>query len=234
MKRKLDVGEVLSETFSIYRQHAGVLLPLAFWLFLIVAIAEGLSRGDFAFFPLVIVVSTLVATLYQGVVVSLVRDVHDGRAEASMGGLLKGAMPFVWRLIAAGLLSGIGIGVGLVALVVPGLILLTIWAVIAPVIVVEDSAALDAFGRSRELVGGNGWPVFGAIAIAFLITLFASLLFSAIAVAVAEGILVLIVFSALASMVTAPVMALLVSVIYYRLRAIERNAAMAAPAAPPA
>ena len=40
----------------------------------------------------------------------------------------------------------------MVLLIVPGLILLTIWAVIAPVIVVERSGVIDAFRRSRELV----------------------------------------------------------------------------------
>jgi hypothetical protein len=45
----------------------------------------------------------------------------------------------VLPLIGAGLLSGIAIGIGMLLLLVPGLIRLTIWAVIAPVIVVERS-----------------------------------------------------------------------------------------------
>ena len=54
-------------------------------------------------------------------------------------------------------------------LIIPGLILLTIWAVFAPAIVIERIRVIDAFGRSRELVRGNGWPVFGVIIVAFLI-----------------------------------------------------------------
>ncbi len=53
-------------------------------------------------------------------------------------------------------------------LIVPGLILLTIWAVIVPVIVIERAGVLEAFGRSRELVRGNGWRVFGVIVVLFL------------------------------------------------------------------
>ena len=48
-------------------------------------------------------------------------------------------------------------------MIVPGLILITIWAVVAPSIVVEDKGVFEAFGRSRELVRGNGWKVFVAI-----------------------------------------------------------------------
>ncbi len=46
MDGKVGVGETLRETFAIYRDQAGVLLPVAFWLFLAVAIAELLVEGD--------------------------------------------------------------------------------------------------------------------------------------------------------------------------------------------
>ena len=49
------------------------------------------------------------------------------------------------------------------------------WAVIAPVIVVERRGVFDAFGRSRQLVRGNGWPVFGTVLVAFLIAAVASI-----------------------------------------------------------
>ena len=58
--------------------------------------------------------------------------------------------------------------IGLVLLVVPGLFLITIWAVIAPVIVLERAGVFESFGRSRHLVKGNGWQVFGVLVILFL------------------------------------------------------------------
>ena len=45
----------------------------------------------------------------------------------------------------------------------PGLIALTVWSVAAPVVVLERPPGLKAMRRSRELVAGNGWPVFGVI-----------------------------------------------------------------------
>jgi hypothetical protein len=235
MDRKLDVNSVIGEVFSIYRAQAAVLLPVAFWLFLVVAIVNGLIGSKLSLLPIALAVGTIAGTLYQGTVVGLVRDVQDGRRDSSAGDLVRSAMPVVLPLIGAGLLAGIAIGIGLVLLIVPGLFLLTIWAVIAPVIVVERSGVMSSFGRSRELVRGNGWQVFGAIAVAFVIVLLGSIFFGAIADAIANGPLIRIVFSALASTITAPVSALVAAVLYFRLRAIEGSPAPAvgSPDAPP-
>ena len=227
MQRELSVGDTLGEVFATYGAHAGVLLPVAFWIFLAVAIVDGLVGSNLALLPVVIVVSTIAATIYQGIVVGLVRDIQDGRRDSSVGELFQVAAPVVLPLIGAGLLSGLGIGIGMVLLIVPGLILLTIWAVIAPVIVIERSSVLGAFGRSRELVRGNGWPVFWVIAVAFLISLAGGIIFGGIASGVSDGPLVRIVFSALASTITAPIGALVAGILYYRLLAIRGGEAEA-------
>ena len=68
---------------------------------------------------------------------------------------------------------------GFLLLIVPGLFLITIWSVIAPVIVVEKTRVLEAFGRSRELVRGHGWTVFGIVIITALLSGIASALLQA-------------------------------------------------------
>jgi hypothetical protein len=228
MGKKIEVGNVLSEVFDIYRENAGVLIPAAFWLFLIVAIVDGVLASNLALLPIVLAVSTIVGTIYQGMVVSLVRDVQDGRRDYSMGELFRQATPVIFPLIVAGLLAGIGIGIGFVLIIVPGLFLMTIWAVIAPVIVIERAPIMDSFGRSRELVRGNGWPVFGTIVVALLITVIVGGILTGIASAIADGPILRIVFSALASTLTAPIAALVAGVLYYRLIALA-----SAPPSPP-
>jgi hypothetical protein len=180
---------------------------------------------------LLIVISTVAGTLYQGMVVGLVRDIQDGRRDSSVGELFGFAAPVLLPLIGAGILSGLGVGLGLVLLIVPGLFLLTIWAVIAPVIVVERSGVFAAFSRSRELVRGNGWPVFWVIAVGFLISLAGGIVFGGIASSLSNGPIVRIVFSALASTITAPIGALIAGILYYRLLAIVGPASTAPTAA---
>lgn len=217
MRPQLDVGATLSEVFATYRDQSGVLLPVAFWLFLIVAIVNGLTAGNFSLFVVALVVSLAIGTLYQGMVVGLVEDVQDGRRDSSVGDLMRFALPVLGPLLGAGILAGIGIGFGFVLLVVPGLYLATIWAVIAPVIVIERRGIFDAFGRSRQLVKDNGWPVFWTILVAYLITIVAAFALTAIADGISNGPLVRIVFSALASTFTAPIIALVAAILYFRL-----------------
>jgi hypothetical protein len=224
MQRQLSVGDILSEVFSIYGANAGVLLPLAFWLFLVVAVAQGLAGSSVGLLLVAVALGILVGVLYQGMVVGLVRDVQEGRRDSSVGELFNVAAPVVMPLLGAGLLCAVAAGVGLFLFLVPGLFLLTIWAVIAPVIVIEQRQALASFGRSRELVRGNGWPVFWTILVAYVIAAVGSFVFAQIAVSIADGPIVRIVFSALASTVTAPITALVAAVLYYRLLSIRKAA----------
>jgi len=234
MQRKLTVGETLSAAFSIYRDQAGVLLPVAFWLFLFAGIAEELTLHFLALLWFGPLVSLTAGTLYQGMVVGLVKDLQDGRRDSSTGELMRAVAPVFWRLIGAGFLMALGIAGGLLLLVVPGLYLLTVWAVVAPVIVIERRRVTDSLGRSRQLVRDSGWPVFGTILIAFAIAAIASLALTQLADALATGLPVRVVLGALAATVTAPVGALVASVLYFRLLELKSDAsASAAVESPP-
>ncbi|HEV2727930.1 MAG TPA: hypothetical protein VGV34_06525, partial [Solirubrobacterales bacterium] len=165
-------------------------------------------------------VSTVAATLYYGIAAVLVRDVRAGDRGASIGEAVRAVLPALGPLVGAGLLSGLGIGAGSL-LIVPGIYLATIWAVIAPVIVVERQGVFESFGRSRKLVRGNGWRVLGALAVALLFTLLALLALSVIAAAVAADPVLEAVVVALALALVSPIMSLAVGVLYFRLREIE-------------
>jgi hypothetical protein len=235
MERKLDVGGTLSQAFSIYGSQAGVLLPLAFAIFLAVAILAGLlSSISWVLLPIVFALSVIGNTLYQGMVVSLVADVQDGRRDSSVGDLVNSAAPVILPLFLAGLLAGLGIALGFVLLIVPGLILLTIWSVIAPVIVLERTGVIEAFGRSRELVRGHGWQVFGVIVCVFLIIVVARTVLGAIAVGIDDSVVMRTLFDVIGSTLTAPVVALVASVLYFRLKGLDEGGAPVAPDPGPA
>ena len=105
--------------------------------------------------------------------------------------------------------------VGLFLVIVPGLILITIWAVVAPAIVIENKGVIDAFGRSRELVRGNGWNVFITIVLAFLIVIAVSIVAALIGAAI--GDVALVILAILASIVAEPVAALVASILFFDL-----------------
>jgi ABC-type multidrug transport system fused ATPase/permease subunit len=235
MTKKLDVGGTLSQIFSTYSAQAGVLLPVALAIFAVVAIVNAIIAGSLILLPLGLAVSVVAATLYQGMVVGLVRDVQDGRRDSSVQDLIDAAWPVVLPLIGVGILAGIAIGIGFLLLVIPGLILLTIWAVIAPVIVVEHSGVMDSFGRSRELVRGNGWQVFGVIFVVFLISAIVAGILGAIGAGISDSVGMRILFNLIASTLTAPIAALAAATIYFRLLAIKGEPGTPeAPMPPPA
>src|SRR5262245_39643766 len=169
----------------------------------------------------------------QGALVEAVADIRDGRADLTMGETFSRVQPHLGRLIGAGLLAGIAISIGLLLLIAPGLYLLTIWAVIVPVIVLESRAVMDSFGRSRELVSGNGWNVFFVILLSFLILLAASILISILTIWL-KGALGAFVRNVISYTITAPFVALALTVMYYRLLELKQPAATAAAPAPAA
>src|SRR4051794_28383432 len=151
----LDPGAVIARALDIYRENFGVLVPAAAVLFavqLALAIALGGSFGIF-----VGVIAVLLGTIYQGMVVELVRDVQDGRLDSSVGQLFASVGPVLLTLVVVAFLAGVGVAIGFALIVVPGLFLMTIWAVTAPVVVIERAGVIGAFRRSQELVRGHGW-----------------------------------------------------------------------------
>jgi hypothetical protein len=127
---------------------------------------------------------------------------------------------------------GICVGIGLLLLIVPGLFLITIWAVVAPAIVAERRGPVEAFGRSYELVKGHGWTVFGAIVVAFLILILVGF-FAALIGAAIGNLGGTIVFAVLANILVAPFPALVASTLYFELGGTHQAIAQST-ATPPA
>lgn len=229
---RLSVGETLNEVFALYQEHFGVLIPTAFWLFLVVSILVGIAGSTFGLLVVAAVLALAVGILYQGMVVSLVHRTRDGGDEPSVGELIGSVGPVLTTLVVASVLAAIGEFFGLVFFIVPGCILMTIWAVVAPAIVIERRDLSAAFSRSQQLTAGYGWPVFGAVISANLIAGVATLVLGNIGEEIAGGPLLRIVFGALATTFAAPITALVAAVLYYRLLALKGERA-ADPAMPP-
>jgi hypothetical protein len=138
---------------------AVVLFAIQFVAFLLLSTAAAL--------PLAALFWAL-SILYQGMVVKLVQDVREGRHDPSVRELFRSVEPVFWQLLVVSLLFGVGVGIGFLFFIVPGLVLIVLWALVAPVTVLERPGILAAFGRSRELVRGNGWNVFAVLLVVFV------------------------------------------------------------------
>jgi hypothetical protein len=184
----VTVGGVLGEAWRLYTKFFTRFFVVAAIVFVVVNLIGGLlgaiagtGGGIRVLVALIASVISLVGTFWlQGALVYAVEDVRDGRIDSSIGDLFERVQPYLWTLIGAGILAGLGIALGLVLLIVPGLILLTWWCLIVPVIVLEGKRVGESLGRSRELVRGHGWTVFGVVIISFVSSAIASGLIQAI------------------------------------------------------
>jgi hypothetical protein len=165
-------------------------------------------------------VQMIAAFLLQATLVKAVQDVRDGRADMSIGETVSAAAPYLWTVAAASILAGIAITIGLLLIIVPGLWLITIWALIVPVIVIERAGVFDSFGRSRQLVRGYGWQVFGTLVLVFIIMLVVGIvlgaIFYALPRALGDGL-----SSVISGTLVSPYLALVVTLAYYRLLGVQ-------------
>jgi hypothetical protein len=202
----------------MYKTFAKHLLAIAFVIYLIAAIITALLAlaGGTIGILLGSLVSIVAAFLLQATLVKAVQDVRDGHADLSIGQTVSEALPFLASVAGASILAGIAITIGLILLIVPGLFLITIWAVIVPVIIIERSGALASFGRSRQLVRGRAWHVFWTLVLVYIIMLVVNivlgLIFAALPHVLGSGL-----SSVISGTLISPFLAIVVTLVYYRL-----------------
>jgi hypothetical protein len=211
---------VLKEAWGLYKAHWQHLLGIAVVVFAAMAAVRALAALVFepALGWLVAFVVTLLGYfLVQGALVRAVADIRDGRADLSIGDTIRAAWARIGPLATASSLAALLIFLGLLLFVVPGLVLMTWWVVIVPAVILENAGARAALGRSRELVRGWGWSVFGVIVLTVLVLIGVSIALDIVLSPLADwlqGLLSQILVGAL----TAPFAALAWTVLYYRLR----------------
>ena len=166
--RPLSFAEILDRAFRVFRDHFSVLVGISAVLWLpygaILAVGNtshvvsGIAELIFLLlFPVMSVALTAaVANVY------LDRPITVGDAYRSIRVILT---PIVGTYLLLYLLAILGF----IALVIPGLYLMTCWSLAAPVMIVEHTFGMTALRRSRQLITGVWWRTFGVFFVAGLI-----------------------------------------------------------------
>lgn len=229
MDAKLDVGRVFEQIFRIYRKQFVLLIGGGLALFVPVALINGLlyEQGGLVLSLVSNAIGLVALFLYQGMVVEAARDILDGRSDQTIGGLFSSARRVLGPVLIAGVLASIAITLVFLLLIIPSLYLLTIWAVIIPVVVIERTRALDAFERSRKLVKGNGWQVFGVLVVLFVGSFLVQILISALVGGLSDSWTSFSLAVLLTSVLLIPLSALAASVIFFELKALRGEPVLA-------
>jgi len=116
-------------------------------------------------------VALLLRAIVQGCLVRATIADSQGR-RAGLGECLGVAAARALPLVGVSILFVIGMGLGMLLLVVPGIMFAIAFAVVAPVVVEERVGVIEAFSRAGQLTRGARWKIFGlALLILILIWL---------------------------------------------------------------
>lgn len=242
--QSLGVGSIISESFSILFGNLVMVVILGFVPMLLSTVISGFLLGwgtvvgtdvpEFAsVFSLVLYAANMIIQmsiygLMVALIVQMAYDVKLGRS-LSIGRYIGPAVSALVPVLIVSLIVFVLVGIGLVALIVPGLWLYAVFCVVVPAIVIER-AGFGAMRRSAALTKDFRWAIVGllivvwicAIILAAIFGVVVSLVLSVTGTGFLTGLLAVIVLSAINGF-TYALSAISVSLIYARLREIKEG-----------
>ena len=196
---ELSLGGVISKTFELYRRNfikyfllfvvveaiIGVVETFAYSAFVLPVLpAHPTSQQIVNWFPgyvgtlaeLIVAIgiaSLVFGTIALGGTIKMASDEIENRPVDLAAGVRFAAMkmPWMWAL---GLLLGIIIGLGFIALIIPGIILAIMFSVAFQALLIENAGVVGSMGRSRELVGHRWLKTFATFLVLIIIVAIAS------------------------------------------------------------
>jgi hypothetical protein len=168
-RRPRKLGAIFGAAFRLYGRFpllflvlaAGVVLPYD----LIVRVATGWGpytgahTGTEAQIILAFTGWVLLGPLVSALHVHAAADVREGR-KPELGAVAMRGIRVLPVVVAAAIMSGLGIALGLLALIVPGVILYFRWFVVAQVAAIDNEGWLEALRGSRQLTAGHYLDIF--------------------------------------------------------------------------
>lgn len=174
--RRFEIGRVISGTFAVIGRNFVPFSLLALLLGGLPNLLVSLGQIWFVgahqtFSPQVVagwaagVVVVIVAAfvLQAAITHATVADLNGRRVV--LGDSLQVGLRNCAPLIGLAFLMALGLALGFVLLIVPGIILAVMWSVAVPAKVVEKVGVIAALQRSRDLTRGRRWAIFGLFVI---------------------------------------------------------------------
>ncbi|MFM9864707.1 MAG: glycerophosphoryl diester phosphodiesterase membrane domain-containing protein [Micropepsaceae bacterium] len=178
-RENFDIGRVIQRTMALVGRNFVPFFVLALVLTgipsLLLQVAmptdpAALQQAPGVYFTSLIIgvlVSVATGVILQGTLTRASVDDLSGKG-VQLGAAVSNAVALILPLVGLGLLVGLGVGVGFLALVIPGIFLLLCWMVASPVMVVERLGVTASMQRSMQLTQGHRWAILGLIVLFFI------------------------------------------------------------------
>ncbi len=167
--REFRIGPIFTKSWSIYAANF-----VAFTLVAIVIALPHQLGGDAQTVVgalrsfVAAIVGVILEFVGQAVILYGAFQAMRGRSVIIGDAIRRGFARF-WSIVGVSILVSLGIFVGLILFIVPGIILALRWAVALPACVVENLGPLAAMRRSAELTKGHRWQIFGMFVLIMLV-----------------------------------------------------------------
>jgi hypothetical protein len=237
LERPRDLGALLGAALTLYRRNFGTLFAIAFAVALTVngiVLGVGLEQiwAEYDDSPsdgetFILIATSLITTpLIIAMTTFVLRDREAGQ-QTSAGSAIQRGLDVFPPLLLAVVVAAAGVALGLLLLVIPGIYLAIRWLFAVHAVVVEGLRGPAALERSGALVSGSWWRIFGIAVVTGLVTTIPGLPITigldAAADAADRAVIVLAGQIALEALVT-PFSAILLTLLYFDLKAREREA----------
>jgi hypothetical protein len=121
------------------------------------------------------IVATFLNLVSQAVILYIAFQYLRGQPVA-LGDAVNKGLARILPILGLVILFGLGIWVGLLLLIIPGIMLMVRWSVAVPACVLEGTGPAASLGRSAALTKGHRWKIFGI----FLLIWIGSIVFGAL------------------------------------------------------
>ncbi len=166
----------------------------------------------------------LASIVTTGALLKCLLEAHAGRRNGWRASV-SFALSHIPSLLLLGILTGLGLALSAILLIIPAIYLYVCWCVAIPVLMLEGIKGPKALGRSRRLIKGRWWATFSVLLATFVIlTVFyvVLLLLQHAAIGSMNSITPILVtrgiFLVLFRVITYPVLAAVTAMIYVDLR----------------
>ena len=185
-----QIGRVISRTFGVFGRNIATFL-LAAALIMLPVLVVGILFGSINYFQVgmakgwllgaaAAAVQIICAFLLQATLVKSTISELNG-ARPTLGGALSTGLSLIVPIAIIAILNLLGVMLGFMLLIVPGLMLLAGWSVIVPVRVAENTGIGETFSRSWSLTKGSRWKIFGLLVMYGVVVILLSMLVGLVA-----------------------------------------------------
>jgi hypothetical protein len=228
LERPRSVAEIIGEALDIYQRYPLLFMALAFGVIVPYELAVLAATGEGPLATqthqsagvgilLFLLDYALVQPLISALHIHAVMQIGEGRRPQLTQVAARG-LRVLPEVAAAVIAAGLGIGLGFLALIVPGILLALRWSVVAQVAAVDHEGWIPALRRSPELTRGNYLHILGLLLLTGLLAGGVALAAGAIPLGSTSGA-ASVALGVVARTLTASFTALALALLYFDLRA---------------